>query len=203
MALIAGIDPGLSGAVSIYSTDSNNLISVDDIPTWAETVGKKKRTRIDTIGLMDMFESMKMIGVDLVVLEAVGGRPKQSASAGFVFGYTVGLIYMSALNARIMVETVPPKEWKKLMRVAGKANGKSKEEKKQAQGDIIKRVAELFPEETHLFKGPKGGYYMDRADASLLAKFGGDFIWPQMQRNPALVRDEEFRLAYRNADTGA
>lgn len=204
MALVAGIDPGISGAVSIYCTDAKRVVSVEDIPTWWETIGKKKRQRIDTIGLVDLFDTMKMLGVELLILEAVGGRPKQSASAGFVFGYTVGLIYMSAMHAKIMVETVAPKEWKKLLRIPGKAGGKTKEDKKQAQGDIIKRVAELFPDDVNLFKGPKGGYYMDRADAAMLSKFGGDFIWPQMQRNPApLVRDDEWRLAYRNADTGA
>lgn len=204
MALVAGIDPGTSGAIAIYCTDTKAVVSVEDIPTWYETVGKKKRKRVDTLALMDMFDMMKLVGVELIVLEAVGGRPKQSASAGFVFGYTVGLLYMSAMYSRIMLETVPPKEWKKLLKVPGKAGGKDKEEKKQAQGDIIKRVAELFPNDTRQFQGPKGGYYMDRADAAMLAKFGGDFIVPQIFNNPVVLKkDEELNLAYRNAQTGA
>ena len=203
MAIIAGIDPGTSGAIALYCTDAKKLISVIDIPTWYETVGKKKRLRIDTLGLMEMFDTLNLLSVQLLVLEAVGGRPKQSASAGFVFGYTVGLIYMAALHAKIMVETVPPKQWKKLLNIPGKANGKTKEEKKQATGDIMKRVAELFPNDTHMFKGPKGGYYMDRADAAMLSKFGGDLIWPQFAPELQRFGEDEFKLAYRNADTGA
>jgi len=203
MALVAGIDPGVSGAIAIYCTDTKTLLSVEDIPTWYETVGKKKRKRLDTLALTDLFDMMKMLGVELVVMEAVGGRPRQSASAGFVFGYTVGVLYSSILHAKIMLETVAPQEWKKLLRIPGKANGKDKDEKKKASGDIMRRVAELFPNDTDKFKGPKGGYFMDRADAAMLSKFGGDYLWPQIMKNPVLVRDEELRLAYRNADTGA
>lgn len=202
MTLIAGCDPGVSGAISLYCTESKRIIAVYDMPNWTETVGKKQRTRIDTIGLMELFDTLNMLSVEMLVLEAVGGRPKQSASAGFVFGYTVGLIYMAAMYSKIMVETVPPKEWKKLMKIPGKAGGKDKEAKKKAQGDIMKRVFETFPHERDLFIGPKGGYYMDRADSALLAKFGGDFVYPTMQ--PLSMRsDQELKLAYRNADTGA
>lgn len=203
MTIVAGIDPGTSGAVALYDTDTRRIIGVYDIPTWFESVGKKKRKRIDTIALMELFELLCVMGVELVVLEAVGGRPGQSASAGFVFGYTVGLIFMSSMYSKIMVETVPPQHWKKIMRVPGKARTKSKEEKKQAQGDIIKRVAELFPSDYEKFQGPKGGYYMDRADAALLAKFGGDTLYPAMTRGSVKREDQELHLAYRRADTGA
>ena len=201
MTLIAGCDPGVSGAISIYCTDTKRILCVYDIPNWKETVGKKQRTRIDTIGLMELFDTLKMLSVEMIILEAVGGRPKQSASAGFVFGYSVGLIYMAAMYSKIMVETVPPKEWKKLMKIPGKAGGKDAKAKKQAQGDIMRRVAEVFPNERELFVGPRGGFYMDRADAALLGKFGGDFIYPTM--GPTTGKsDEELELAYRNADTG-
>lgn len=202
MTLIAGCDPGVSGAISVYDTDTKRIMSITDMPNWTETVGKKARTRIDTIALMELFDTLSLMSVEMLILEAVGGRPKQSASAGFVFGYTVGLIYMAAMYSKIMVETVPPKEWKKLMKIPGKAGGKDNAAKKQAQGDIMKRVYEMFPNERQLFTGPKGGYYMDRADSALLAKFGGDFVYPTM--GPLSRKsDQELQLAYRNADTGA
>lgn len=202
MTLIAGIDPGNSGAVAVYDTDSKALFSVDDLPFWFQSVGAKKRKRIDPIALISTFEMLHMIGVEIIVLEAVGGRPRQSAAAGFVFGYTVGLIYMCCMYSKLMVETVPPQRWKKFLGVPGKKGSSDKDTKKRIEGDIMKRVAELFPHNQDMFRTPKGAYRMDRADAALLAKFGGDYVWPTMSPN-ALRDDEQWRLAYRNADTGA
>lgn len=198
MPIIAGIDPGTNGAVALYDTDSHRLVSVEDIPSWYQTVGKKKRKRIDTVGLMELFDMLNVMGVELVVLEAVGGRPRQSASSGFVFGYTVGLIYMCCMYSKIMVETVPPQKWKKLLGVPGKQGNKDKEAKKQAVGDILNRADQLFPHDRGLFKTERGAIRMDRVDAAFLAKFGGDHVWRTMQPG-----DIEAKLAYKNAETGA
>lgn len=203
MTYIAGVDPGTKGAIAVYCTVTRKLVSVIDIPNWTESIGKKQRTRIDTIALMEAFDTLVLMGVELLVLEAVGGRPKQSATAGFVFGYTVGLIYMAALERKLMVETVPPGEWKKILKIPGKAGGKTPAEKKKAEGNIIKRVGEVFPGERDTFRGPQGGFKMDRADAALLAKFGGDFVWPNLQTTVTRLSDTELKLAYRNVDTGA
>ena len=200
MTLVAGIDPGNNGAVAIYDPETRQLVSIEDLPFWYMTVGKKKRKRIDTIGLMEMFDMLNLMGVGLVVLEAVGGRPRQSASSGFVFGYTVGLIYMACMYSKIMVETVPPQKWKKILAVPGKQGGKDRAAQKQAEGEIINRAQELFPHNRDMFRSERGAWKMDRADAALLAKFGGDHVLRTMG---PLTGDEEYKLAYRNAETGA
>lgn len=200
MTLIAGVDPGTSGAFAIYDTETRRITSIHDIPTWYMSVGKKRRARVDCLGLMELFELLGLLGVELLVLEAVGGRPRQSASSGFVFGYTVGLIYMASMYSKIMVETVPPQRWKKVMNIPGKKNQGSKDDKKKADGDIMNRVSELFPHDRELFRGKQDGFKMDRADAAMLAKFGGDHVWHTMG---GLPKDAEFPLAYRNAETGA
>lgn len=199
MAYVAGIDPGTNGAIAIYDTATRRVVDVHDLPFWFQTVGKKKRKRLDPVALSELIELMPLLGVELVVMEAVGGRPRQSASAGFVFGYTVGLIYMACMFSGLMVETVPPTRWKKMLNVPGKAGSKSKEEKKQAEGDIINRVNELFPLDRSLFRTERGAYRMDRADAALLAKFGGDHVLPTM----GPITDVELKLAYTNGETGA
>jgi hypothetical protein len=201
MTLVAGIDPGTNGAVAVYCTEIRRIVSVIDIPTWFQTVGAKKRKRIDNLALMEMFDTLKMMGVELVVIEAVGGRPRQSASAAFVFGYTVGLLYSGCMYHQLMIETVPPQRWKKVLNVPGKQGGKDASAKKQAQGDIMNRVNELFPNDRDLFRTERGAYRMDRADAALLAKFGGDFVWATMA--PIRGNDDELKLVYRNAETGA
>lgn len=191
MTLILGVDPGNSGAFSVYDSDSRRIVDVKDMPIWYQAIGKNKRARIDMLELADMFEVYEMMGVRLMVLEAVGGRPRQGASSAFVFGYGIGLIYASAVYTRIPVETVPPASWKALMRVPGKA--------KADDTAILHRAGEMFPEDKHWFYGPKGGKMVDRAEASMLARFGAEHV---LQLGGEL-RDIENLLAYRKADTGA
>lgn len=191
MTLILGVDPGASGAFAIYDTESRRIVSMEDMPVWYQTIGKRKRKRVDGLALADQFETYAMMGVELVVMEAVGGRPRQSASAAFVFGYGIGLIYMAALYSKIVIETVPPAAWKKLMNVPGKQNG--------SDDDILARADELFPEDRALFRGDRGGKKIDRAEAAMMAKFGAEHVWHTIGQ----FTDSELRLAYQNADTGA
>lgn len=193
MTLVLGVDPGGTGAFAVYCTETRRLVSVEDMPVWFQAVGKRKRKRVDALALADMFDVYEMMGVELVVMEAVGGRTGQGAAAGFVFGYGVGLIYMAALYSRIVIETVPPASWKKVMNVPGK----------QAADDsaIIARADELFPHDRHNFRGERGGKKVDRAEAAMLAKFGADFVLHTL--DPLKANDVELKLAYKKADTGA
>lgn len=188
MALILGVDPGLGGAFAVYDTDTRSLIHVADMPTWFVTVNKKKRKRMDSIALAELFDFYQLLGIDMMVIEEVGGRPKQSASSAFSFGFVVGQVYAKGFESRFVLETVAPQQWKKILKIPGK---KVKEggDKKLNEGMIKKRISELFPTDLDKFKGPMGGWNMDRADAACLAKFGGDYIYSQIMDNPEAKRD--------------
>lgn len=181
MALVLGVDPGNNGAFAVIDSTTGRVVSVQDMPIWFQAVGKKQRKRIDALALADMFDVFEMMGVELVIMEAVGGRTGQSASAGFVFGYGVGLCYMAALYSRIPIETVSPMMWKKVMNVPGKAKGDDTA--------IIARANELFPHDRTCFQGPRGGKLVDRAEAAIIALFGARTVLGQS-------------LDPRNADTG-
>lgn len=183
MSKVLGIDPGLSGALAAYDGTS---LTVWDMPTWKMIVGKKNRKRIDAVELLTMLEMAVDIGCKLAVIEAVGGRPRQSASGGFVFGYTVGLIYMACISVGLAIETVPAVSWKRIMRVPVDDNG------------IKARYDEVFPAHRQLIMGDRGGVKTDRAEAALLAKFGLDRVLPM--NLPSL--DVENKLAYRRATFG-
>lgn len=214
MKLVAGIDPGATGAMAVYDADTRRLVSVLDLPFYFQTINKKKRKRLDPIALIEMFDGLVLMGVELIVVEAVSGRPRQSASAAHAFGFSCGLIYDNCLHARLYVETVPPQHWKKIMKIPGK-RGKTEDKKKAAkikddkarakqervlikgaEGDIMKRVVELFPRDQDMFRTERGAYRMDRADAALLAKFGGDVVWPTM----GPVTEQSLTDLYRKAD---
>lgn len=191
MTLILGIDPGGNGAFAVYNSETRRIVSIEDMPLWYQAVGKRKRKRIDALALADMFDVFEMMNVELVVMEAVGGRTGQGAAAGFVFGYGVGLIYMAALYSRIVIESVPPASWKRIMNVPGKD--------KADDSAILARANELFPHDTHLFRGPRGGKLIDRAEAAMLAKFGADHVLHTIGQ----FSDVERRLINQKADTGA
>jgi len=191
VTLALGVDPGAHGAFTVYDGEAGRIVQIDDMPTWLQAIGKKKRERIDALAVAELFDTYEMMGVELIVMESVGGRPQQSASAGFVFGYGVGLIYMAAVYSRIPMETVPAATWKALMRVPGKG--------KADDSAIMARAEEIFPHDRQLFYGVRGGKKVDRAEASMLAKFGTDHVL----RADKIVRDLEAMIAYRRAETGA
>lgn len=180
MALVAGLDPGVGGAIAIYDTDSRDLAYIMDIPYWHEAVGNKRRRRLDYTALVEMCDTMGVMGVELVVMERVGGRPGQSASAGFSFGEAVGLIYAALWHAEIVIEKIPPARWKKALGVPGKAGGKDSAAQKAAHGSIMAKVEQLFPRHRDAFRTQRGKFLMDRADAAMLAKYAGDHIWATM-----------------------
>lgn len=213
-----GVDPGINGALAVCDSSTGHLVSMEDMPVWYMTVGRSKRARVDAVELAERIDFAKnMLGVSLVVIEAVGGRPKQSASGGFVFGYTVGLLYMACVMHRLPIETVAPQTWKKLMKLPGKqrkrgdekivyateADAKAARSKavKDAEAAIVNRADEVFPASRELWRGPRGGLMLDRAEAALLARFGVDHVLRSLGHVAA--SDPEMRLAYRNADTGA
>lgn len=192
MTLVLGIDPGSSGALAVYDTASRALVGeVYDMPIWYQTVGKRKRKRVDAMAIADLMDEFEVMGVELIVMEAVGGRGGESGSGSFAFGYGVGVLYMACFYSGIVIETVPPQTWKQVLNVPGKS--------KADDSAIIQRANELFPGDRAKFKGPQGGKKVDRAEAAMIAKFGGDIVLQTL--DPAA--DVELRLAYANATTGA
>ena len=192
MTLVLGIDPGTSGALAVYDTQTRALVGeVYDMPIWYQTVGKRKRKRVDALAIADLMDEFEVMGCELIVMEAVGGRGGESGSAAFAFGYGVGILYMAAFYSGIVLETVPPQTWKQILNVPGKS--------KADDSAIMARANELFPKDRDKFKGPRGGTKLDRAEAAMIAKFGGDVILDTL--NPQ--KDVELRIAYANADTGA
>ena len=207
-----GIDPGATGALAEYDYNTG-VLDVQDMPTWFMALKKgKTRRRVDAVDLMEYFEIKKAMGAELVLVEEVGGRPGQSAANGFAFGYTAGLIFMACVAVKLPIETVPPGVWKKIMRVPGKKNskgekaelaklmGKEPKSQKEIDASIIARADELFPHYKNVWRGPKGGFNTDRAEAAMLARYCADYALKLQGGRP---NDVEWKLAYRVADLGA
>ncbi len=164
MSCVLGIDPGASSGALALVDNRGKLIFVVDMPVWDMPVGKKVRKRLDHLALIDILEDAKMFGAELVAIEAVGGRPKQNASAAFAFGYAVGQVHMACTMLKLPLEAVSPVVWKRTFRVSGKTTA--------TDAAIISRAEELFIDHNKRFRGPKGGKLVDRAEAAMIGLFG-------------------------------
>lgn len=182
---IIGVDPGLNGAIA---HNDKGVIEIIDMPTYEITIGKGKQTktrkRIDAVALYEHMAYLKMYGVTLAVLEEVGGRPGESASGAFQFGWAAAMVYMACIALEIPIKSVKPGEWKKAMGVPGKKDGRGKdmtpEDKKAAdkaaEGMVIQRADEIMPQYRQLWRGPRGGMQLDRAEAALLSVYGATHV---------------------------
>lgn len=180
MLLIAGIDPGLTGAIAIYDADADRLIAVWDIPTFKEKVGASERRRLDVKGLKTLLHTAELMGVAMVGIEKVqgwGGKG-QSASAGFQFGYVFGKIESAVEDVFSLWNDFPfvsarPDVWKLRDKVPKDAKA------------IAKMAKVAFPGHGYRFYGPKGAPLHDRAEAALLARYFARRVWPMLQIAPS------------------
>lgn len=161
MATVAGIDPGASGALCVYNSDTG-IVAMHDMPTWMQQIGKKKRKRVDPVALDDLFKLFAMLGVELVVIEDVMGRGNEIGGAAFSYG--IGVLDTVAMYSGIPVEKVTPQVWKKMLNVKGKSRADD--------SAIIQKANALFPDNRDMFKGVRGGNKVDRAEAAMMALYG-------------------------------
>ncbi len=167
-AYVIGVDPGKDGAIALAGSDGS--LHLWDMPVHLITVGTGRRKRVDFISLRNLLDPLTSFA-DLGLMEQVGGRPKQSAGAAFVFGWSAAVAWACLIYGSVPVDTVTAVQWKRHHKVRGKAG-------KGSEGAIMKRADEIFPQHRQLFRGPKGGLLVDRAEAAMIARFGLEVILP-------------------------
>lgn len=159
MKLIAGIDPGLSGAVALL--DGNNVVTqIYDMPTLEISVmvkGKpRKRRRLDLYSLSRWFD---LHGKDIgeAIVENPQSRPNDGAVQAFKFGFGCGAIQAMVASQFIPVRLVTPASWKRAMGLT-------------ADKDATRLVAsQRLPSASHMWPLVK---HDGRAEAALLALYG-------------------------------
>ena len=155
---VIGIDPGLTGAIAIYSDDEIELF---DMPVSAKLTGKGQQLNLSA--LHDLIR-----GIDGEVwIEQVGPMPGQGVTSMFGFGRTVGQIegIVSALGLPILYVT--PQRWKRPLGLIGR-------DKDAARTMAIQR----FPAVASMLARKKD---CGRADALLIAYHG----WTQAAKKAA------------------
>ncbi len=147
---IAGIDPGLSGAICVFDVDIG-VLTILDMPTVEVKSGKTMKRRLSEPMLAELLRPHE---IEHVALEQVGAMPKQGVSSTFNFGQTYGAIRGVLAGLRIPITMVTPAKWTRDLKVSG-----GKDANRQ-------RAAQLFPAYAASFSRVKDD---GRADAALLA----------------------------------
>lgn len=154
--IVFGIDPGVSGALSLFL--NKKLVEVFDMPTMAE--GKKNKKQINaaqlSLEIKKRLENNKALDV-AVVIEHVTAMPGQGVTSMFNFGQSFGVIKGICSALTIPVYFIRPVKWKKHFNLIGSSKDASRT-----------KVIEMFPQFSDSISKKKDG---NKADAILIAKY--------------------------------
>ena len=155
--IIIGIDPGISGAISIL--ENKKILEVYDTPTMIE--GKKNKRQINSAHVTNIIkERLNNEKEVIVVVEQVNAMPGQGVTSMFNFGQSFGVIKGICAALGLPIYFVRPAKWKKHFNLI-KTNKDASRTK----------VIEAYPEISGKLHRKKDS---NRADAILIALYFND-----------------------------
>jgi len=146
-----GIDPGLSGAVAVISSDMSEVF---DTPVVKITGGKKIKREFNARAMAAILEFYA--GTAMVGIESVHSMPGQGVASCFSFGKGFGIWLGILATLKLPFHLITPQRWKKTM-----LDGMGKE-----KDNSRLRAIQLFPHQPLALKWHHG-----RADALLIAYY--------------------------------
>ena len=155
--IIIGIDPGISGAISIL--ENKKILEVYDTPTMID--GKKNKKQINGAQVTNIIKERLKDGKEvIVVVEHVNAMPGQGVTSMFDFGQSFGVIKGICAALGLPIYFVRPSKWKKHFNLI-KTNKDASRTK----------VIEAYPEISSKLHRKKDS---NRADAILIALYFND-----------------------------
>lgn len=106
---IVGIDPGVSGAISVLRDGKITMIC--DMPIMID--GTKSKRQINAAELANILINQKLNFEDKVILESVSAMPGQGVTGMFSFGQSFGVIKGVCAALKLSLHLVRPVKWKK------------------------------------------------------------------------------------------
>ena len=155
--LIIGIDPGVSGAISIL--ENKKIIEIFDMPTMID--GKKNKRQINASQVTNIIKERLNDGKEvIVVVEHVNAMPGQGVTSMFNFGQSFGVIKGVCAALSLPIYFVRPTKWKKHFNLI-KTNKDASRTK----------VIEAYPDISNKLSKKKDS---NKADAILIARYFND-----------------------------
>ena len=155
--IIFGIDPGVSGAISVL--ENKKVIEVSDMPTMID--GKKSKRQVNGAQVTNIIKEMLDVNKEIiVVVEHVNAMPGQGVTSMFNFGQSFGVIKGISSALSLPIYFVRPTKWKKHFNLI-KTNKDASRTK----------VIQVYPEISSKLSRKKDS---NKADAILIARYFND-----------------------------
>jgi len=156
MTYYIGIDPGITGAISVINKNGD-IYAVQDLPVMQYTEKKKE---IDCKKLFDILDSLSLTQTKFVYLEQVHAMPGNGSVSMFSFGMTYGAIRSVIQTCGYTTVSVAPQSWK--------AHFQLLRQEKSAVGGL---VTHLYGNDDNRFITVRGRVIDGRCDATLIARY--------------------------------
>ena len=155
--IIFGIDPGISGAISIL--ENKKILEVLEMPTMID--GKKNKKQVNGSQVTNIIKGRLNIDKEIaVVVEHVNAMPGQGVTSMFNFGQSFGVIKGICSALSLPIYFVRPMKWKKYFNLI-KTNKDASRTK----------VIEIYPKISSQLSRKKDS---NKADAILIARYFND-----------------------------
>ena len=155
--IIFGIDPGVSGAISIL--ENKKIIEIFDMPTMID--GKKNKKQVNGAQVANIIKNKLDDNKEtIIVVEHVNAMPGQGVTSMFNFGQSFGVIKGICSALSLPIYFVRPTKWKKYFNLI-KTNKDASRTK----------VIEIYPEISSQISRKKDS---NKADAILIARYFND-----------------------------
>ena len=155
--IIFGIDPGISGAISIL--ENKKILEVLEMPTMID--GKKNKKQVNGSQVTNIIKGRLNTDKEIVVVvEHVNAMPGQGVTSMFNFGQSFGVIKGICSALSLPIYFVRPMKWKKYFNLI-KTNKDASRTK----------VIEIYPKISSQLSRKKDS---NKADAILIARYFND-----------------------------
>ena len=155
--IIFGIDPGISGAISVL--ENKKVLEIYDMPTMID--GKKNKKQVNGAQVTNIIkERLNDKKEVVIVVEHVNAMPGQGVTSMFNFGQSFGVLKGVCAALRLPIYFVRPVKWKKYFNLI-KTNKDASRTK----------VIEIYPNISSRLSRKKDS---NKADAILIARYFND-----------------------------
>ena len=155
--IIFGIDPGVSGAISVL--ENKKVLDIFEMPTMID--GKKNKKQVNGSQVTNIIKQKLNLNKEvIIVVEHVNAMPGQGVTSMFNFGQSFGVIKGIASALSLPIYFVRPTKWKKYFNLI-KTNKDASRTK----------VIEVYPEISAKLSRKKDS---NKADAILIARYFND-----------------------------